>query len=112
LIGIAAVRRVYRLQREEAAAPAFDEAQVLHGDDLGDGEAVVQFGELISAARRPPFRRPSRGGRARRKGGDVGLLIERHEVGGLRDAQHLHRLIGEFAGAIGRRTATRRPRRR
>ncbi len=31
---------------KEAAASTFDEAQVFHRNDFGNGEAVVEFGEL------------------------------------------------------------------
>ena len=74
-------------------------------DDLGDGEAVVQFGELdVARAARPPSCRPSRAARRTAgKRGDVLLLIERHVVGRLRDAQNAHRLVGELARALERR---------
>ena len=48
----------------------------------------------------------------RGEGRDVLLLVERHEVRRLRDAQNAHGLIGEIARAIERHAAERPPRRR
>ena len=48
---------------------------------------------------------------ARRTAGkrrDVLLLIERHEIRRLRDAEHAHRLVREFGGALQRREDHRR----
>ena len=43
-------------------------------------------------------RRAAHGGESR----DIGLLIQRHPVRGLRHAEHLHRPVAEFARPLGR----------
>ena len=44
--GLFAVARVAPLASYSPPQPSFDESQVLDGHDLGDGEAIVNFGEL------------------------------------------------------------------
>ena len=95
LVLIGSVRRQpgAACQRIRPALAFLHESQIFRRDDLGDGEAVVQFGEfdILRASRRPSCRL-SRRRHPRPKRGDVVLLIERHVIGGLRDAQNPHRL--------------------
>ena len=57
LIGMAPSRRVPPSQLKKPAAPAFHEPQIFHRDNLGDREAIVQFGEFdLASAARPPCR--------------------------------------------------------
>ena len=92
----AGVHRTRTFQRRAAlldvrsAFALLHESEILRRHDFGYGEAIVHFGELNVARRhaRHLVCLP-RGLRHRAKRGDVVLFIERHVIGGLRDAQHL-----------------------
>ena len=76
-------------KRVRPALSLFHEPQVFGGDDLGDGEAVVQLGELDLARRHAghPVRLFARAPNGR-KSHNVRLLVQRYVIRALRDPQH------------------------
>src|SRR5439155_11702201 len=85
------------------------EPEIFQSDNLGDGEAVVYFGELYigrrDAGHLVGF---GGGGLDGAKRGDVVLFVEGKVIRCLGDSAHTGGALGEFRGAIERRDYYRR----
>ena len=104
--GVDGTRTVQPRAARESIGAAFalrDKTQIFRRQDFGDGEAVMDFGELDigggDAGHFVGFLRGLNDGGQRR---NVVFLIERHLIGGLGDASYPHRLACELGRALQR----------
>lgn len=99
--GHTAVSACFAGCRKETTLTAFAETEIFHGDDFGDGEAIVQFGEIDLAGGEAGHAVGALGGGTERgERGDVFFLIERQIVARLGDAENVNRGVGPLFSAF------------